>query len=230
MKTKLYNLEGIVTGEVELPASVFSVSPKPALIHETVLALQANRRHPIAHTKTRGEVRGGGKKPWRQKGTGRARHGSIRSPLWVGGGVVGGPRSTRNFSVKINRKVRQKALCMALTDKAQDERLLVLEALTLPEAKTRQLAALLKKFPRQKNALVVLPASDALILRASRNLPAVKTVTANALSLLDVLKYQTILMPQETLPALEKLYGRTKSLFQNSISAAKPRNSAAARP
>jgi len=116
---KVYNQEGKATGELELNAKHFGVKPDQALVHAVVVAQQANARRPIAHTKNRGEVAGGGKKPWKQKGTGRARQGSIRSPQWKGGGVVFGPRNIRNFSVKVNRKVKQKALFMALTDKAE---------------------------------------------------------------------------------------------------------------
>lgn len=206
-KAKLYNMEGNIVGEIELPASVFEVKPNPDLVHEAMIVAQGNRRVAIAHTKTRGEVRGGGKKPWKQKGTGRARHGSIRSPIWVGGGVTFGPRSVRNFTRKLNVKARRKALCMTLTDKVATGKLIVLDDFVLPEAKTKLLALALKKLPTGKRTMVVLPASTPMIVRASRNLPHVLTVTANALPFLEVLRHETLVMPKATLPVLEKLYG-----------------------
>lgn len=208
MKTKLYNMEGNIVGEVELPSSIFEVKPNPELVHEAMIIARGNRRVAVAHTKTRGEVRGGGKKPWKQKGTGRARHGSIRSPIWVGGGVTFGPRSVRNFTRKLNVKARRKALRMTLTDKAVMDKLVVLDMLTLPEAKTKLLAATLKKLPTGKRTMVILPESTPAIVRASRNLPNVLAVTANALPFLEVLRHETLVMPKATLPVLEKLYGR----------------------
>ncbi len=117
-KISVYNQEGKVVGDLELNAAHFGVKPNPALVHEVVVSQQANARRSIAHTKTKGEVRGGGKKPWKQKGTGRARQGSTRNPQWVGGGVAFGPRADRDNSVKVNRRVRQKALFMAISDNA----------------------------------------------------------------------------------------------------------------
>ncbi|KAA0205979.1 50S ribosomal protein L4 [Candidatus Uhrbacteria bacterium] len=124
----IYSQDGKSVGEMSLPEAYFGVKAKPKLVHEVLVAQQANRRKAVAHTKNRGEVSGGGKKPWKQKGTGRARQGSIRSPQWVGGGIVFGPRAERNFSVKVNRKAKQKALFMALSDKVANKSLLVIES------------------------------------------------------------------------------------------------------
>lgn len=205
-KVKVYNQEGNIVGDMELPAGLFAVATVSEFVHQAVRAARANARVAIAHTKLRGEVRGGGKKPWKQKGTGRARHGSIRSPIWIGGGVVGGPRSNRNFSIKLNRKARRKALSMVLSDKAQRDRIVILESLEFPEPKTKLVAAMLKKLPIVKNTLLVLPASSPSVLRAARNLPKMKTVTANSLSLLDVLKYDTLLLPRATVTKLQEVY------------------------
>jgi large subunit ribosomal protein L4 len=205
-KVSVYNQEGKVTGEVELNPKFFGVAPKPAMIHEAVVALQANARQPVANTKTKGEIRGGGKKPWKQKGTGRARQGSIRSPQWRGGGVVFGPRGERNFSVKLNRKVKQRALFMALSDKVKDGKFLVLEAFTPAEPKTRYAAALMVKLPIKRRVLAVIPKADPTLLRLVRNLPNVKLVTVNAVSLLDVLAYPTLLFWKDSLPAWDALY------------------------
>ncbi len=206
-KARVYNLEGKEVGEAEFPASLFAVPAKVELIAEVARGLAANRRVAVAHTKPRGEVRGGGKKPWRQKGTGRARHGSIRSPLWIGGGVVFGPRSTRNWSQKINRQVRRAAVRMVLSDRAAAAQVLLLDRLDWPAAKTKHLAKLIKLLPVGKNVLLVLAEKNEITQRIARNLPRVKTVTANALSLLDLLRYETLLLPQAALPILEKLYG-----------------------
>lgn len=205
-KVNVYNQEGKVTGDIELNPKFFEVKVNPALVHEVVVAQLANARHPIANTKTRGEVRGGGKKPWKQKGTGRARQGSIRSPQWVGGGIAFGPRGERNFTVKVNRKAKQKALFMSLSDKVNDGKLVVLEAFAPKEVKTKYAAQLFTKLPITRKALVVIPKSDANLLRMVRNLQNIKLVTVNSLNLADVVNYQTLVFWKDTVPAFETLY------------------------
>ena len=205
-KAKVYYQEGKVTGELELDSRIFGVKAKPALVHEVVVALQANARRPVAHSQTKGEVRGGGKKPWRQKGTGRARQGSIRSPQWKGGGVVFGPRGERNFQVKVNRQAKRQALFMALSDKLKDGRLLVLEAFTPSEPKTKHAAALFRKLPVTRRILAVVPKPDPALLRQVRNLPQVKLVTANSVGLLDVLGHQAVVFWKDALPVFESLH------------------------
>src|SRR3989339_2063986 len=148
MKVKVYNLEGKETGEMNLLDSVFGVKIKPEVVHEVFVALQNNQREPWADTKSKGEVRGGGKKPWQQKGTGRARHGSIRSPIWKGGGVTFGPTKERNFKKKINKKMARKALLMAISSKAKNRQLLVLDEIKLNQAKTKEMALILKNFSK----------------------------------------------------------------------------------
>lgn len=202
----VYNQEGKTIGTLELNPAHFGVKVNPSLVHEVVVAQQANARRSIASTKTKGEVRGGGKKPWKQKGTGRARQGSIRSPQWVGGGIAFGPLSERNFCVKVNRKAKQKALFMALSDKVTGEKLVVLDAFTPKEPKTKEAAALFAKLPVQRKALVVLPKSDPTLLRMVRNLQNVKLITVNSLNLVDVLGYPTLVFWKDTVPAFEKLY------------------------
>ncbi len=205
---KVYNQEGKVTGEMELNAKFFGVPVDNALVHEVAVAQAANARRPIAHTKNRGDVAGGGKKPWKQKGTGHARQGSIRSPQWKGGGVVFGPRNIRNFSLKVNRKVKQKALFMALSDKTSDNRLLVLESFKPAEPKTKLAAQLFKQLPVYRKTLLVIPKSDPALLRMIRNLPQAKLVTVNTLNLIDVLAYPTLVFMKDTLPAFETLYAQ----------------------
>ncbi len=202
----VYNQEGSVTGKLELNAAHFGVKVNPALVHEVVVAQKANARHPISNVKTKGEVRGGGKKPWKQKGTGRARQGSIRSPQWVGGGIVFGPTSDRNYSVKVNRKVRQKALFMALSDKVASDKLVLLESFEPKETKTKLAAALFSKLPITRRALVVVAKSDALLSRMVRNLPNVHLVTVNALNVADIVGNPTLVMWKDAVPAFEALY------------------------
>lgn len=202
----VYNQEGAVSGKLELNAAHFGVKTNPGLVHEVVVAQKANARRAISNTKTKGEVRGGGKKPWKQKGTGRARQGSIRSPQWVGGGIVFGPTSDRNYSVKVNRKVKQKALFMALSDKVASDKFLVLESFDTKEPKTKIAAAMFAKLPVTRRALAVVAKSDAALSRMVRNLPNVHLVTVNALNVADVVDYPTLVMWKDAVPAFEALY------------------------
>lgn len=197
----IYNVDGKKTGEMELPAGMFGVKVMPSFVHAMVVAQQANARKHSGHTKTKGEVSGGGKKPWKQKGTGRARQGSTRNPHWVGGGVAHGPRKEQNFSVKVNRKARRKALLMALSDKVASDKFVVLEQPTFAEPKTKLAAAMLKKLPLGKRTLFVIPASNPSLLRMVKNIQNVKLVTVNTLNLVDVVDHATILFQKEAVPA-----------------------------
>jgi len=205
-KISVYNQEGKTVGELNLNDALFGVKANTALVHEAVVAQRANARQVLAHTKTRGEVRGGGRKPWKQKGTGRARQGSIRSPQWIGGGVVFGPSKDRNFSVKINRKAKRQALFMALSDKVASEKLVVLDSVSTESAKTKLMAEVLKKLPIDRTVLVVASASSPLLMRMVRNLPHVKLVTANSVNLLDVLSYRSIVFLKDAVEAFDKIY------------------------
>lgn len=221
MEVKLYNQKAEAIGQAELPARVFGVAMNTDLVHQAATAQAANARRVIAHTKDRSEARGGGRKPWRQKGTGRARHGSIRSPIWKGGGVTFGPTKERNFAKKINKKMRRKALFMALSAKLKDEELVLVDKLELKEAKTRQMAAVLSGFDKLKkglssSALIVLPVhrslgeggagANANIVRAAGNLPKVKTVRADSLNILDILSHKYLVLCQKAVPVIEEKY------------------------
>ncbi len=196
MKAKVYNLAGEVLREEELDAKFFVIKPKAEVIQQAVEAQLAASRTVLAHTKGRAEVRGGGKKPWKQKGTGRARHGSIRSPLWVGGGVTFGPTKERNFKLDINKKAKKRALQMVLADKANNEHIILVEELTVAEPKTKMFNAILQKLPiKGKTALIVLDKKNANIVISSRNLPKVLTEGADSLNVVDLLKYEYLLMP-----------------------------------
>jgi large subunit ribosomal protein L4 len=202
----LYNMDGAKVGELPVSARVFGVKPNPALVHEAVLAQRANARHAIANTKTRGEVRGGGKKPWKQKGTGRARQGSIRSPQWIGGGITFGPLSARNFSVKINRKAKQKALFMVLSDKVTQGKLFALESVTTTPTKTKLMATAFKKLPIEKTVLLISAGPSPELMRMVRNLPFVKLITAKSVSIMDVLSYRTVIFEKDALTTFEQMY------------------------
>ncbi|MEN9558074.1 MAG: hypothetical protein RL141_443 [Candidatus Parcubacteria bacterium] len=202
----VYNQDGKATGTLELPAAYFGVKVNAALVHEAMVAQEANRRHAIANVKTRGNVSGGGKKPWKQKGTGRARQGSIRSPQWVGGGITFGPTSERNFSKKMNRKARQKALFMVLSDKVANDGLLVLESFTPPATKTKWMATLLAALPVRRTALYVTAGSNPELIRMARNVKQVQVVTPNSLSVMDVLRVGSVIFEKEAIPAFAQVY------------------------
>lgn len=207
LKANIYNLEGQVVGEQELDPAVFEVKPKPEVIQNVVTSLSARERQVLAHTKTRGEVRGGGRKPWRQKGTGRARHGSIRSPLWRGGGIIFGPRSDRNFKVKINKKIKKLAFKMALSDKVKDNGLILLETFDLPQAKTKIFVQVLKSLPVVgKKVMVIFPEEKENLRRASRNFSQVIQENLGEVNLLDILAADTILTTKEAVDYWQKIY------------------------
>lgn len=210
-KVKLYNTEGKVVGEKDLRADVFGVAANPALVHEVMVGIQASARKPLAHTKTRGEVRGGGRKPWKQKGTGRARHGSTRSPIWVGGGITWGPRKERDYTKKINRKSRKQALLMALSDKVADERLVLIESLDSKNGKTKDTAAMIGKLPVKGKLVLINTGKSDLLSRSVRNLGSVRLLGAGSVSLLDVLKADGLIMTPEAADQFEKTYGKKKA-------------------
>ncbi len=210
IKLDVYNLEGENTGTIELPENIFDVDINNDVIYQVVNAQIANNRQSLAHTKNRGEVRGGGKKPWRQKGTGRARHGSIRSPLWRGGGVTFGPRNEKNFSRKINKKIRQKALFMVLTSKVKDKELIILNDLKIKEPKTKLMADIIFKIFKNKkkpSVLMAISKKDENIIIASKNIYNLKTIFADSLNVLDLLSFKYLLLDKESIQVIEKTYG-----------------------
>lgn len=208
MIMKLYNQSGEGIGTVELPDKIFNLKVNTDLLHQAVVTQMANQRKPLAHAKGRGEVRGGGKKPWRQKGTGRARHGSIRSPIWKGGGVTHGPTKDKVYSKKMNKKARQKALFMALSSKAKDGKLLVVDSIVLDQLKTKKMKEVLDKLSPQKQGSVLLVQPDANLLRAIRNLPFAKVLRADSLNVVDVLSKKHLILLKEAIPVIEKTYLR----------------------
>lgn len=208
MKTQVYNLEGQAVSEVDLPDTVFGREWNPDLVHQVVLSLRANARRPWAHAKGRGEVRGGGIKPWKQKGTGRARHGSIRSPIWVGGGVSHGPNKERSYEVKINKKMLRAAVWSVLSKRLADGELRVVELLPREILKTKDLVKSLSSILSVRHALLISPAENKNIYRASRNIPRVKSVPAASLNVIDLLKFRQILMDKSAVDEIVKTGGK----------------------
>ncbi len=207
---KVYNQEGKEVAELELNKAIFGLPWNNDLVHQAVRTYMANQRQVIASTKTRAEVSGGGRKPWRQKGTGRARHGSIRSPLWVGGGVTFGPTSERNFKLKINKKMARKAFLTALSAKAKDNEILFLDDLKIASVKTKEMAKIMANFPQVKKGLVVLSENNNILKNASRNLPKLDVVNINNLNIFNVLKYQYLIFTKSAVEYLNKKYAAYK--------------------
>lgn len=213
MDAKLYSLASTEPkGTVTLPEGVFDKDWKPALVKQVLVAQQANARRPWAHVKNRGEVAGSGKKPWQQKGTGRARHGSRRSPIWVGGGVSHGPRNDRDYSQKVNTKMRQTAIKSVLSKRFEDGELRVMADFNVETPKTKELFAKLSSFlvmtPRAKrvDVLIVRNPEDMTVTRIGRNLVKAKIVSPVSLNVYDLLNYKHILVDQAALPTIAERY------------------------
>ncbi|TAN57435.1 50S ribosomal protein L4 [Patescibacteria group bacterium] len=206
-EASVHNQIGEKIGQQKLAAAVFGAKVVPHLIHEAVVSMRSNARRSTAHTKTRGEISGGGKKPWRQKGTGRARHGSTRSPIWRGGGITFGPRNDRNYSKKMNAQARKTALLGALSDKAGSGNIIVLDDFKNDKPKTKEmfkmLIALKIKFP----ALLVIPKTDKAIKKIGQNIKDVMINTADNLHLLDILKAKNIVIIKKAVEEIESKYG-----------------------
>lgn len=200
MKAPVYNLKGESVGEVELSDKIFARDWNTDLVHQVLLAQQANQRLPWAHAKTRGEVSGGGKKPWKQKHTGRARHGSIRSPIWRGGGVTHGPTKERDFSQKINKKMLRAAIYSVLSKKLADGQLKVINSLELEAPKTKIAAQSVKNY---LPALLVPATGNKNIYRASRNIPRLKSLNGASLNVEDLLKYKNVLLDQKAISEIK---------------------------
>lgn len=207
LKTDVFNIEGNKVGEMELDEAVFGVEVNEALVHEVVVNQMANNRQGTKGTLTRAEVSGGGRKPWSQKGTGRARQGSIRSPQWKGGGVVFAPKM-RDFSFGMNKKQKRQALKSALTSRVNDNKLIVLNELVLNNAKTKEMQTILNNLKVNK-ALVVFNREDASaknIMLATRNIENVKTAGINTINVYDILKYDNFVVTKEAVEKIQEVY------------------------
>ncbi len=201
----LYNTTGAKVGDIELNDSVFGVEVRPDVMHEVVVNYLANQRQGTQSTKTRTEVSGGGIKPWRQKGTGRARQGSIRAPQWVGGGVALGPKP-RDYRYAVNKKVRRLALKSALSSKVVDNDIIVLEDLKLDEIKTSRMAEILKNLGVTEKALIVLPENDKNIVASARNIKGVDTTFVGAINTYEVLGHTKCIIVKDAVAKLEEVY------------------------
>jgi len=216
MEVKIYNQKGISTGTIKLPPKVFAVKWRADLVHQVVEGMRSNKRAGTADTKDRGEVRGGGKKPWKQKGTGRARHGSSRSPIWVGGGVTHGPLSVKNYKRKISKKMRAEALFSVLSKKIKDNEILFIDSLNLSEIKTKNALEIMKNLSKisgfrplanskKPRALTALYERNQKTEKSFRNLPQLKIAFLKNLNPVDVLNHQYLLIenPKESIKFLE---------------------------
>ena len=200
----VYNMEGNEVGTIELNDAVFGVDVNEHLVHMAVVAQLANKRQGTQKAKTRSEVSGGGRKPWRQKGTGHARQGSTRAPQWTGGGVVFAP-TPRDYTIRLNKKEKRLALKSVLTSKVQENKLIVVDELKFDEIKTKNFVNVMNNLKAEK-ALVVLNENDANVVLSARNIPTVKTALTNTINVYDILKYNTLILTKDAVATIEEVY------------------------
>lgn len=207
MKIAVYNQEGKEAGAAILPKEIFDVSVNPDLLHQVIVSQMAKRRKVIAHTKGRGEVRGGGRKPWRQKGTGRARHGSRRSPIWRGGGVTFGPTNEKVFKKIIPQKMKRKALFMALSAKAKNNLLVLVDKMETKEMKTKAMAQTLRNLPcKNSAALIILPSLDRNVILAARNISGTRTMQVKDINAFDILSFKYLVASKEAIKIIKETF------------------------
>ncbi|MBL7058137.1 50S ribosomal protein L4 [Patescibacteria group bacterium] len=215
---KVYNQKAEVIEEAELPVEIFGLKMNEGLIHQMVVADMANKRQVLAHTKGRAEVSGGGKKPWKQKGTGRARAGSSRSPIWVGGGVTFGPTKDRNFKKLVNKKMKVKALLCVLSDKVKSDNFTILDKIELKEYKTKVLNDVIGRFESQvfvkedrkkkRSILIINNTKDSMAKRSASNLVGVEMINVDNINIIDLLKFKYLLITKESLDVLKERYSK----------------------
>lgn len=218
VKTNIYNQNGDIVGELKLADEVFAVKINTDLIHQALVCQTSKQRQVLAHTKTRAEVRGGGRKPWKQKGTGRARAGSSRSPIWIGGGITFGPRSDRNFSQKINKKMKQKAINMVLSDRLASHNLVAIDKIELDGYSTKQFDNFVKKMEvifsgdqKSKRSLLLLGERwNDQVFKSARNLTGLSINRLGNMNILELLKYRNILITEATLKLINERHQKTK--------------------
>ena len=204
-KVDVYNMQGKKVSDVELSEAVFGIEPNEAIVHSVLVNYLANQRQGTQSTKTRAEVSGGGRKPWRQKGTGRARQGSIRAPQWIKGGIALGPKP-RSYSYRINKKEKQLAIRSLLSAKVLDNELTVVDKLEVEEAKTKVMAKALTDLKVEGKALIILADRNDNVLRSSRNIEGVKTIELNTINVFDLLNCNKLVLPLDTVKKLEEVY------------------------
>ena len=204
-KVDVYDIKGKKVSDVELAESVFGIEPNEAIVHSVLVNYLANQRQGTQSTKTRAEVRGGGKKPWRQKGTGRARQGSIRAPQWIKGGIALGPKP-RSYSYTVNKKERRLALKSILSSKVAEKELTVVDKLEVKEIKTKTMVKALADLKVEGKTLIVLPENNQNVFMSARNIDGVKTIALNNINVFDLLKYTNLILPLDTVKKIEEVY------------------------
>ena len=204
-KVDVYDMQGKKVSNVELNANVFGIEPNEAVVHSVLVNYLANQRQGTQSTKTRAEVRGGGRKPWRQKGTGRARQGSIRAPQWIKGGIALGPKP-RSYTYKVNKKERQLAIRSLLSSKVLENELTVVEKLEMKEAKTKEMVKTLSNLKVEGKTLIIVADKNENVYLSSRNIEGVKAITLNMINVYDLLQYNKLVLPLDTVKKLEEVY------------------------
>ena len=204
-KIDVYNMQGKKVSDVELNEAVFGIEPNEAIVHSVLVNYLANQRQGTQNTKTRAEVRGGGRKPWRQKGTGRARQGSIRAPQWIKGGIALGPKP-RSYSYTVNKKERRLALKSILSSKVAENELTVVDKLEVKEIKTKTMVKALADLKVEGKTLIVLPENNQNVFMSARNIDGVKTIALNNINVFDLLKYTNLILPLDTVKKIEEVY------------------------
>ncbi len=204
-KVEVYDIKGKKVSDLDLAENIFGIEPNENIVHEVLVNYLANQRQGTQSTKTRAEVRGGGKKPWRQKGTGRARQGSIRAPQWIKGGIALGPKP-RSYRYRVNRKERRLAIKSILSSKVLEKELTVVDKLEVKEIKTKTMVKALADLKVEGKTLIVLPENNKNVLMSSRNIEGVKTITANNINVFDLLNYTNLILPVDTVKKLEEVY------------------------
>lgn len=204
-KVAVYDMAGKKKGEMDLSDAIFGIEPNKSVMHAAVVNYLANQRQGTQSTLTRTEVRGGGRKPWRQKGTGHARQGSIRAPQWRHGGIALGPKP-RDYSYSLNKKVKRLALKSAFSSKVLEQNLIVVDAISLSEIKTKSMVSMLKALGAEKKALIVMPATDMTVVKSARNIPGVKTALVNTLNVYDVLNCDKFIVVKDAVAKIEEVY------------------------
>ena len=204
-KVDVYDIKGKKVSDIELKEEIFGIIPNEAIVHSVLVNYQANQRQGTQSTKTRAEVSGGGKKPWRQKGTGRARQGSTRSPQWIKGGIALGPKP-RSYSYKVNKKERRIAVKSILSSKVAENELLVVDKIPFTEIKTKQMVEALNNLKVEGKTLILLPEKDENVQKSARNIEGVKTTLVNTINVYDLLKYTKLVVTVDTIKKLEEVY------------------------
>jgi large subunit ribosomal protein L4 len=204
-KTALLNTKGEQVGEIELSDNIFGIEVRPDIMHRAVVNYLANQRLGTSSTLTRAEVAGGGRKPWRQKGTGRARHGSIRSPIWRKGGITFGPKP-RAYKYKLPKKLKRLALKSALSSKVVENEIIVLEDLTMEAPKTKEMVQILSNVKADKKSLIVIASKDENVEKSARNIPGVKAINVNTLNVYDILNHDNLIMTKDAVMKVQEVY------------------------